>query len=106
MQSIVQTVVRATLSLTFVIAAARVVFNIKGRVIREAAWQMELKGDLTRQRRLEAIDKLMSVLTLVVAAVFALQALGLDGAPRPRGRLGRRRRLGQRGSSGWGGNSG
>lgn len=30
-KSIVQTVVRSTLSLTFVIAAARVVFNIKGR---------------------------------------------------------------------------
>ena len=60
-----QTVVRSTLSLTFVIAAARVVFNIKGRVVRESTWQLELKGDLTRQRRLEAIDKLLSVLTLV-----------------------------------------
>ena len=58
-----QTVVRSTLSLTFVIAAARVVFNIKGRVVRESTWQLELKGDLTRQRRLEAIDKLLSVLT-------------------------------------------
>ena len=36
-QSIVQTVVRSTLSLTFVIAACRVVFNIKGRVIRWGA---------------------------------------------------------------------
>jgi MscS family membrane protein len=62
-----QTVVRSTLSLTFVIAAARVVFNIKGRIIRESAWQLELKGDVTRQRRLEAVDKLMSVLTLVRA---------------------------------------
>ena len=34
LQSIVQTVVRSTLSLTFVISAARVVFNIKARVIR------------------------------------------------------------------------
>ncbi len=40
---------------------------------------MELKGDVTRQRRLEAIDKLLSVLTLIVGAVFGLQALGLDG---------------------------
>ena len=47
-------------------------------IIRESAWQLELKGDLTRQRRLEAIDKLMSVLTLVVAAIFGVQALGLD----------------------------
>ncbi|PSC71042.1 small conductance mechanosensitive ion channel family isoform B [Micractinium conductrix] len=77
-KSIVQTVVRSTLSLTFVLSAARVVFNIKGRIIRESAWQLELKGDVTRQRRLEAVDKLMSVLTLVVAAVFGVQALGLD----------------------------
>lgn len=48
---------------------------------RETAWQMELKGDVTRQRRLEAIDKLLSVLTLIVGAVFGLQALGLDGEP-------------------------
>lgn len=47
-------------------------------IIRESAWQLELKGDVTRQRRLEAVDKLMSVLTLVVAAVFGVQALGLD----------------------------
>lgn len=47
-------------------------------IIRESAWQSELKGDVTRQRRLEAIDKLMSVLTLVVASVFGVQALGLD----------------------------
>ena len=46
---------------------------------RETAWQMELKGDVTRQRRLEAIDKLLSVLTLIVGSVFGLQALGLDG---------------------------
>ena len=45
--------VRSTLSLTFVIAAARVVFNVKGRMLREATWEMELKGDLTKQRRVE-----------------------------------------------------
>lgn len=77
-KSIVQTVVKCTLSLTFVIAAARVVFNIKGRIVRESAWQLELKGDLTRQRRIEAFDKLLSVLTLVVTSVFGLQAIGLD----------------------------
>ena len=77
-KGVVQTVVRSTLSLTFVFAAARVVFNIKGRVVRESAWQLELKGDLTRQRRLEALDKLMSVVTLVVASVFGVNALGMD----------------------------
>ncbi len=76
LQSVLSTFVRSTLSLTFVIAAARVVFNIKGRIVRESTWQLELKGDLTRQRRLEAIDKLMSVLTLLVASVFSLQVGG------------------------------
>ena len=75
----VQNLVRSTLSLTFVISAARVVFNVKARMTREATWQLELKGDLTKQRRVEAVDKLMSVLTLLVAAVFGLQAIGLDG---------------------------
>lgn len=79
MQGMIQNFVRSTLSLTFVIAAAKVVFSIKGRMTRESSWQLELKGDLTRQRRVEAVDKLLSVLTLLVASVFGLQAIGLDG---------------------------
>lgn len=79
-QSLVQNIVRSTLSLTFVIALVRVVYNIKGRMFREMAWQLEVKGDVTRQRRVEAIDKIMSVLTLIVGAVFGFQALGLDSA--------------------------
>jgi mechanosensitive ion channel protein 1/2/3 len=77
-KSIMQTFVRTTLSLTFVIAAARVVFNIKSRIVRENSWQMELKGDLTKQRRLEALDKLMSLATIVVASIFGVKALGMD----------------------------
>lgn len=34
-------------------------------------------------RRVEAVDKLLSVLTLLVASVFGLQAIGLDGKPVP-----------------------
>lgn len=79
MQGMIQNFVRSTLSLTFVIAAARVVFSIKARMAREASWQLELKGDLTKQRRVEAVDKLLSVMTLLVSAVFGLQAVGLDG---------------------------
>lgn len=75
----IQNFVRSTLSLTFVIAAARVVFNIKARMARETSWQLELKGDLTKQRRVEAVDKLLSVMTLLVSLVFGLQAIGLDG---------------------------
>lgn len=61
------------------IAAARVVFNIKARMTRETTWSLELKGELTKQRRVEAVDKLLTVLTLLVASVFGLQAIGLDG---------------------------
>ena len=75
----IQSFVRSTLSLTFVVAAARVVFNIKARMARETSWQLELKGDLTKQRRVEAVDKLLSVMTLLVSLIFGLQALGLDG---------------------------
>lgn len=78
-QGLVQNFVRSTLSLTFVIAAARVVFNIKARMTRETTWSLELKGELTKQRRVEAVDKLLTVLTLLVASVFGLQAIGLDG---------------------------
>lgn len=47
-------------------------------IIRESAWQLELKGDVTRQRRLEAVDKLMSVLTLVSCRLwFAEGCVGL-----------------------------
>ena len=77
-KSIVQTLVRSTNCLVFVIAAAKVVFNIKARVVREQSWQLELKGDLTRQRRLEAIDKLMSLGTLVISTFFGVRALGMD----------------------------
>ena len=80
-QGLVQNFVRSTLSLTFVIAAARVVFNIKARMTRETTWSLELKGELTKQRRVEAVDKLLTVLTLLVASVFGLQAIGLDGEP-------------------------
>lgn len=79
LQGLVQNFVRSTLSLTFVIAAARVVFNIKARMTRETTWSLELKGELTKQRRVEAVDKLLTVLTLLVASVFGLQAIGLDG---------------------------
>ncbi len=46
---------------------------------RETTWSLELKGELTKQRRVEAVDKLLTVLTLLVASVFGLQAIGLDG---------------------------
>ena len=82
-QALIQNFVRSTLTLTFVIAAARVVFNIKAQMMKERQWEMELRAEVTRMRRAEAIDKLLSVLTLLVASVFGLQAIGLDGACLP-----------------------
>ena len=40
----VRQVVRAMLSLTYVIASAIVVFNVKKRIIKERLWQAELVG--------------------------------------------------------------
>ena len=80
LQALIQNFVRSTLTLTFVIAAARVVFNIKAQMMEERRWEMELRAEVTRMRRVEAVDKLLSVLTLLVASVFGLQAIGLDGA--------------------------
>jgi mechanosensitive ion channel protein 1/2/3 len=77
-KGVMQIMVRQCLSLTFVFAATRVVFNIKSRIVRESSWQLELKGDVTRQRRLEAIDKLMSLVIIVLASVFAIRAFGTN----------------------------
>ena len=40
----VRTVVRTMLSLTYVIASAFVVFNIKARIVQEKRWTAELSG--------------------------------------------------------------
>ncbi len=74
---------RTTLSLTFVIASAVVVNSIKARVVRETTWQLELLGQKTQQRRLDAVDKLLTVLIMLVAVVLGLQAVGLDGESKP-----------------------
>lgn len=84
MQMMVQTFVRSTLSLTFVLTAAKVVFNIKGRILKRSEFDATLSSvDAAKYRRMEALDKLLSVLTLIVGSVFALQAIGLDGAISP-----------------------
>ena len=69
----VRQVVRTMLSLTYVIASSRVVFNIKARFVQESIWQAELTGDASQQRRVEATDKLMSLLVLFVTALLGLQ---------------------------------
>jgi len=71
-------VVHAVLSLSFVIATAGVVFNVKARMVKETSWQLELNGKVTQQRRIEAIDKLLTLLTLLVSGILGLQAIGLD----------------------------
>lgn len=42
----VRTVVRTMLSLTYVIASAFVVFNVKARIVQEKCWQAEIMGVL------------------------------------------------------------
>ena len=77
-KGVLKTYVKSILSLTFLLVACRVVFNIKSRIVRESSWQLELKGDITRQRRLEAIDKLLSLATVVVAGFVAVRTMGQD----------------------------
>ena len=45
-QALIQNFVRSTLTLTFVIAAARVVFNIKAQMMEERRWEMELRAEV------------------------------------------------------------
>ena len=71
-------VVHAVLSLTFVIATAGVIFNIKARMVKETTWQLELNGKITQQRRIEAIDKILTLFTIGVSSILGLQAVGLD----------------------------
>lgn len=77
-RSMIHHVVTTILSLTFIGSAGRVGFTVKKRILQEAKWKMELKGNTSEQRRLEAIDKLSSVGILVVTIVLGLQAVGLD----------------------------
>lgn len=70
--------VRSTLSLTLVLSLARAALNLKSRALSERLWVLELKAESTRRRRIEAVDKLSSLLVYTVAGVFSLQALGLD----------------------------
>ncbi|KAF6255019.1 Mechanosensitive ion channel-domain-containing protein [Scenedesmus sp. NREL 46B-D3] len=71
-------VVRAVLSVSFVIGASVVVYNLKSRFCKEQAWQMELQGDITSQRRWEAYDKLGTFGIYAIGLVLAIQALGLE----------------------------
>ncbi|GLI60318.1 hypothetical protein VaNZ11_002434, partial [Volvox africanus] len=72
------TVVRSTLSVSFIIGAAVVVFNLKSRFCKENAWQSEMNGDVTAQRRWEAYDKLGTFIIYTITFVLGIQALGLE----------------------------
>ncbi|GIL65669.1 hypothetical protein Vafri_19341 [Volvox africanus] len=77
-RSTVITVVRSTLSVSFIIGAAVVVFNLKSRFCKENAWQSEMNGDVTAQRRWEAYDKLGTFIIYTITFVLGIQALGLE----------------------------
>ncbi|GFR48179.1 hypothetical protein Agub_g10027 [Astrephomene gubernaculifera] len=77
-RSTVSTVVRSTLSVSFIIGAATVVFNLKSRFCKENAWQSEMNGDVTAQRRWEAYDKLGTFVIYTITFVLGIQALGLE----------------------------
>lgn len=66
-------VVRSVLSMSFVIGAATVVYNLKSRFCKEQAWQCEMQGDVTSQRRWEAYDKLGTFATYVITVILSIQ---------------------------------
>lgn len=74
----VQHVVKSILSTSFILGFASVVFNLKSRFCKENAWQAEMKGDVTTQRRWEAYDKLGTFVIYVMSFVLGIQALGLE----------------------------
>jgi MscS family membrane protein len=69
-------VVRSVLSMSFVIGAATVVYNLKSRFCKEQAWQCEMQGDVTSQRRWEAYDKLGTFATYVITVILSIQVGG------------------------------
>ena len=74
----VNAVVRAALSMSFILGAATAVFNLKSRFCKEQAWQMEMQGNVTSQRRWEAYDKLGTFAIYALTFFLAIQALGLE----------------------------
>ncbi len=68
------------MSVSFIFGTASVVFNLKSRFCKENAWQSEMAGDVTSQRRWEAYDKLGTFVIYAVTFVLGIQALGLEGA--------------------------
>lgn len=71
-------VVRVTMSFSFIVGASVIVHNLKSRFCKENAWQCELKGDVTSQRRWEAYDKLGSFAIYLLSFILGIQALGLE----------------------------
>ncbi|KAI8470017.1 MAG: Mechanosensitive ion channel-domain-containing protein [Monoraphidium minutum] len=70
----VNSVVRAVLSMSFVLGAATVVFNLKSRFCKEQAWQYEMQGNVTSQRRWEAYDKLGTFAIYTLTIILSIQA--------------------------------
>ncbi|MEW5312234.1 MAG: hypothetical protein WDW38_003881 [Sanguina aurantia] len=70
--------VKSTMSVSFLMATANVIFNLKSRWCKENAWQGEMKGDQTGQRRWEAYDKLGSFIIFAMTFVLGVQAIGLE----------------------------
>eukprot|EP00798_Chlamydomonas_sp_ICE-L_P011468 gene11468-34184_t len=71
-------VVRTVLSTSFIVVSAGVMQNLKSRFCQEKAWESEMEGDATTQRKWEAYDKLGSTLITLISFSLGVQALGLE----------------------------
>jgi hypothetical protein len=59
------------------ITVSQVVFNLKNRFCKEQAWQSEMQGNITSQRRWEAYDKLGTFAIYVFTIFLSIQVQGL-----------------------------
>lgn len=71
-------VMRTIMTLCFILAAGVMLFNVKNRALQEASWESELSGDKAEQRRVEALDKIVTFLTITVGSTLSMQAIGFD----------------------------
>lgn len=77
-RSTIAHVMRTIVTITFIISATRVIFNIKSRITREARWKLELEGKLTEERNIGAINKLLTFCVLTISFILCIQTIGVD----------------------------
>eukprot|EP00210_Caulerpa_lentillifera_P008673 g8272.t1 len=71
-------VTHTIVTVLLIAAVAKVVFNMKSRILRETKWKLEIEGKTTEQHRVGAVDKLLTIAIYMVSVILGLQSIGLD----------------------------